>query len=1130
MQTQKHSKLNFIYGRAGSGKTCYCCEQISSLIRSNNKVLLIVPEQASFMSEKHLLNFLGHELANKLEILSFSRLASNIISKFGPINSEYITETSKIAILQKAVLESYDLTLINSNNLSIDQLFRTITEFKNCNIEPNEVTDVINKISDFKDVQNLMSDLSKIYRNYEQILFDHDSSNNMKIVAEKISENMLFKDYFIFLDGFHDFNGLEFIVIKNLLINCIELNVTLLLDSNELNDFPEVFFKQKKTAAKLINIAKQIKNNNINTINLNKIHKFKTEELKYLEKNFLNYSYEKFNKKNNNIKIISGSDKFQEIELVANNIINLCQEYNYRYNEILILIPEISYINIIQEIFLKFNISYFYNSKKSILNFTLVQKVLSILQIILNNFQTEDLIKYAKLGFTDISVMELAYFENYCIACGINQRNWLSNSDWTYVPPQLFRVGQVINIESINKTRHKLADNIMEFTKNLDIKNSDSQVNIYEFTHHLFELLTKLNIDKITSKKISNLIKQNLILEGRLENQIWDLLVESLQILLDTYKKEMISFKEYYILLKTIFNNQYTAESPNTLDQVTIGLIGNHKNSNTKCTIIVGVNDGVFPSTNIETGYLSSNNRDLLISAGLNLPLYSHEIKIWNQFLVYEALTFSSEKLILCYSRAGTDSSELKESVIIHTILKMFPDISIDTSTNDYFYDSYLILKRLIYKIVKLTINEGIYSLDLSLDPLWLEIQKWLVQNNTWNNLLQKGLFYLNSNDLSEKLKIDQAKSLYISNKGLSISISRAEQFANCQFAHYLKYGLKIEPRLSYEPNSTNIGIILHEIINNVFCNNQHIISEDINSNKSNRYNFKSIKQITVEVLKKQLSPEVLYSERYSRFADKIARIIEITAQNILDYYISTGARSIGYEVSFNDDLPNSLIKLTGKVDRVDITSGKSCDYLTIIDYKSGSQIFDYTDLYYGSALQLPFYMGIMQQIYSKNNTKSVIPIGMLYKKFQNPQIDMAIPNCMTEQEKQEILKVKMRNQTKMNGLTLGNPNGDFVKSNVSNCLELNEMQQLIEYSKYKILEISDEILNGNNTINPLFIRRTKLNALKVCDYCNYYSVCRVNKNKIRPKEKIYKEEFFEYVAKHINQVDKKSDSSDSAS
>ena len=44
--------LRIIYGRAGAGKSEYCYNEIAQKIKTENKILIITPEQFSYTAEK----------------------------------------------------------------------------------------------------------------------------------------------------------------------------------------------------------------------------------------------------------------------------------------------------------------------------------------------------------------------------------------------------------------------------------------------------------------------------------------------------------------------------------------------------------------------------------------------------------------------------------------------------------------------------------------------------------------------------------------------------------------------------------------------------------------------------------------------------------------------------------------------------------------------------------------------------------------------------------------------------------------------------------------------------------------------------------------------------------------------
>ena len=76
--------LQLILGRSGVGKT----HKIRNLIKEKaengqEKILLIVPEQYSFATEKAMLELIGEELYIKILIMRFRKLSEYIFEKLG---------------------------------------------------------------------------------------------------------------------------------------------------------------------------------------------------------------------------------------------------------------------------------------------------------------------------------------------------------------------------------------------------------------------------------------------------------------------------------------------------------------------------------------------------------------------------------------------------------------------------------------------------------------------------------------------------------------------------------------------------------------------------------------------------------------------------------------------------------------------------------------------------------------------------------------------------------------------------------------------------------------------------------------------------------------------------------------
>ena len=79
--------VRFVVGRAGSGKTWRCLEAVRARLRKHpadgNRLLLLVPEQASFQMERALIAMPEIAGYTRCEVVSFRRLAHRVFAETG---------------------------------------------------------------------------------------------------------------------------------------------------------------------------------------------------------------------------------------------------------------------------------------------------------------------------------------------------------------------------------------------------------------------------------------------------------------------------------------------------------------------------------------------------------------------------------------------------------------------------------------------------------------------------------------------------------------------------------------------------------------------------------------------------------------------------------------------------------------------------------------------------------------------------------------------------------------------------------------------------------------------------------------------------------------------------------------
>lgn len=181
------------------------------------------------------------------------------------------------------------------------------------------------------------------------------------------------------------------------------------------------------------------------------------------------------------------------------------------------------------------------------------------------------------------------------------------------------------------------------------------------------------------------------------------------------------------------------------------------------------------------------------------------------------------------------------------------------------------------------------------------------------------------------------------------LSVTRLEKFFECPYKHFLERGLGIRERDRHKIGARVMGSIIHKIAEEATLD---IISS--------QHKPSSKKRNSAEIVK-----FVLSLKEFSYFAlDPINKPLVMALKKeapTIIAQIQAQIDSSDYKPAFVEkELCGTVdgVRVKGIVDRVDL-----CDNTgKIIDYKTGSDVaFRLRDLYMGTKLQLPLYLGFLE-------------------------------------------------------------------------------------------------------------------------------------------------------------------------
>ena len=406
-------------------------------------------------------------------------------------------------------------------------------------------------------------------------------------------------------------------------------------------------------------------------------------------------------------------------------------------------------------------------------------------------------------------------------------------------------------------------------------KKIKNDVSVRKYCEAIYEFLLDIKALETMDEWLENF--NNIGLQDKIKEyeQVPAIVMEILDQAVEVLGDEVLDINTFTRILRTGFEEQEVGVIPMALDQIDIGDIARIKGRDVKALYIVGVNDGVLPSTNKDEGILSDRDRIELRELGIELASDTRSRVFEEQFMVYTALTIASEYLMITYPMADFEGKSLRPSIIIPRIKKIFKGLKEESELYNEGLNS-----DEYYKITAPipTFNELVGALrreceKKKIEEYWLQAYKWFEKNDEFAkkaDTIFKGLSYSN---LSEKIPREKIKRLYSNDNGsLTFSVSRLEKYAQCPFSYYVQYGLKAKDRKVYEFSAPDLGSFMHDILDQ-FTNKikkEHMLWSELSKDKCRDI----INELVDTKLKNESNSILNSNKKYMYFSERFKKTI----------------------------------------------------------------------------------------------------------------------------------------------------------------------------------------------------------------------------------------------------------------
>lgn len=1077
--------LKFVFGPSGSGKSSYLYQHViqESMKYPERNYIVLVPEQFTMQTQKDLVMMHERKGIMNIDVLSFARLAYRVFEETGGGGLPVLDDEGKNLILRKIAGDyESELKMLGGHMKKqgyISEVKSVISEFTQYDIGEDEIERVMESAGESSRLYYKLADIRLLYRGFTDYLREKYITKEelLDVLSCEVEKSERLKNSTVVLDGFTGFTPVQDRLLGELMRHCREVIVTVTMDRRGnpyVYEHPyQLFALSKQMVTSLLQIAKQNKIPVEEPVELydHVPWRFKEQEaLAFLEKHLFRYGAGAYEKEQEQVKLHLAKNPREEAYAVAEQVRRMMREDRYRLRDIGVIVSDMDvYADHLKQAFIKYDIPFFMDHKRSILLNSFVEYIRSVLHMAEQSFSYESVFRFLRTNLAGFTYEEIDELENYVIGLGIKgYKHW--QEKWT----RKLRGMAQEDLDKMNHYRRQLVEKVDGLIYVL----RQRRKTVADITRAIYEFMVQENLQVRLAEQEELFKAKGELALAREYAQIYRIVIELFDKFVELLGDEQVSLSEYCKLLDAGLEEARVGVIPPEVDQVVIGDMQRTRLKDIKALLFAGANDVYLPGALLRTGLLSELDREKFAREKLTLSAGGKEKAYVQKFYLYLNLTKPSEKLDIYYSKVSADGKSVRPSYLIQELQKLFPKLKVRDE------ERYLKEQELTENIGFDRMIREFVQKRHETDGAWCELYNWYKKNPKWQEKVERFLEAGYYRKPLDALTEEAAKRLY--GEEFETSITRMERFAVCAFSHFLTYGLGLREREEYDFQAADLGNVCHRALERFSYKVEREAGDWLKLTEEKR---KQYVEESVEEAIADYGNSILYSSsRNAYLIVRMKRMLEKTVWALTKQLAAGDFKPSAYELRFAN----------GKIDRVDTCEDGDCVYVKVIDYKTGSKSFDVTALYHGLQLQLMVYMDAALQLEQKKHPeKEILPAGVFYYRIQDPLIDRPKegeeqesilkelkPDGMISLEKEvlEHLDHCMVGESSVIPVKY-NKNGSLSKS--SKAASAQDFYLMMKYAVNKVEEIRQKILSGDVKVNP-YRRGTETS----CDYCSYRQIC----------------------------------------
>ena len=1019
-------------------------------------VVYMVPELVSHDTERRLCAVAGDTASRFAEVLTFTRLAKRVSDAAGHGAPECLDNGGRLVAMASATrslhskLKAY--AAVETRPDFLTGLLDIVDEFKRCCITPYDLQAAAERTEG--SFAQKLEELSLILEAYNAICAQgkRDPRDQMTWLLEQLEGSSYAREHTFYIDGFPDFTRQHAAILSHLISESDSVVVSLNCDCVDSEN--PAYEKAGATAGELLRLAKtagvqvqvlviQPKNHGI---------------LAVLPALFQG----KIQKNSAALQVYSADSIYSECHIAAEKIVDMAR-HGIRYRDISIVCPDMAaYGNILNMVFDRYHIPVYQSGTEDILSKSVITTVLAAIDAAVQGYEQGDVLRYLKSPLSPLSVSQCDKVENYALLWRITGNQW--GKEWTNHPDGLcdrWTKSDEDRLAELNRLRNTALTPLLTLGKALK-----EAVSLQQLVDGVYAFLEAIGLDARLGELAIQLEAEGDLRNSQILGQLWEILLTALEQLTSMLGQTHWDASTFTKLLKLLLSQYDVGTIPAVLDAVTVGPVSAMRCHQTKHLLVLGANEGVFPSYSGASGVLSDRERTQLRALGVPLTggamegLQAEFAEIYGVFCsATETVCVScAEQPSYLYRRlAEMAGGESKAAPIGVATTEPMEAVAYLARTGDQF----------------------------SAEALRLMEQYQQIRAQSAHTL--------------GELSADTVKKLY--GTTLDLSASQVDKLADCRLAYFLRYGLRLKERKPAEVDPAEFGTYVHAVLEDT---GRAVMDMGGFHQVTLEQTLKIANDFSLQYIAAHFSQ--IDSQRLHYLFRRNAQELEMIVAELWQELQESEFAPIAFELGFGPDKEMDPIyieasamsaRLRGFVDRVDAWKQDGGTYYRVVDYKTGKKDFDYCDIYNGLGLQMLLYLFALEENGSKLLGKNPVAAGVQYFPARVPVVSMDGRADATEAEKERLKLWKRKGLLLADEAVLHAMEPGDKPSRLSytrkkdgtisgDLADAGQMKLLKAYIFALLGKMVDDIASGCVEANP-YTRGGRHNA---CTFCPYGAVC----------------------------------------